>query len=189
MLILKMSLLVIITCFAIISAAQATPIVNLTVTDNYIKVGESFKVNVSVDDTISPNLGDLIAFGFDVDSSLSLFSFESVNSSINPDFFDLSMGNYIGGLKDIMAPSNAGSDILLASLSFKANNVGTESLEIDAFDHGLYYDFGDSCIDVLTDITINPSSQAPVPEPGTVLLLCLGLISLTAFKIKIRTSW
>ena len=165
-------------CIGIIPA-QATKIANFNVSDSYITVGESFDIEVSVYDDGA--LGDLTIFGFDVDSSaLSLFSYG--NATLATDFDDAGIGgDYIGGLYNGM--DNAGTDVLLATLSFTAGaTAGTDTLSIEGlFDDfsGLYYECGNEDIRGNIRIAIDP-----IPEPSTILLIGAGLLGLLGYSRK-----
>ena len=176
-----------VTCAGVMSA-NATKIASFNVLDSNITFGETFDVNVSVyDDGI---LGDLTAFGFNVDplSALSLFTYDSAVVASN--FTDGgTIGQYVGGMLNL-GTGNAGTDVLLATLTFTAGSVaGTNTLLIEGlFDssfQGLYYMGADEDISGSIDITVNSGGAAPVPEPSTMLLFGAGLIGLAGFRKKL----
>ena len=164
--------------------------ISLEVVDSYIETGESFDVQVFAQEDISA--GDLLIFGFDVDPSTTLFTYDgyTVDSAFWDDgynSFNFLDPNYVAGST---IDFNAGTNILLATLSFTSGNVaGTDTLAIeglwDGFSQGAYYFFADADIIGATDITIHGAgATAPVPEPSTVLLMGVGLLGLAGYSRK-----
>ena len=167
---------------------QALPMARLNLMDTDIYAGESFDVQVLVDgDNI--NL-DLLAFGFDVNTTGAVFAydgyeietrFDDDSSRVDPDV----AGSAFPGITD--------DDVLLATLRFTALEAGTGSLHAsgltDKLFYGLAYEIdpiipGWYAIDASLDITINPGPVAPVPEPATIILAGAGLAGLAGFKRK-----
>ena len=174
-----------VTCAGVMSA-QAIKIADFNVLDADITFGEIFGVEISVYD--DGTLGDLTAFGFNVDplSTLSLFTYDS--AVVAPDFGGAGTGStYVGGL--YAGSDNASTDVLLATLSFTAGSTaGTDTLSIEglfnAFE-GLYYEYGNEDITGSIDITVNSGGPSPVPEPSTMLLFGIGSIGLVGFRKKL----
>jgi len=184
-LIMILAAVLFVSCISIMPA-MATKYATFDVLDTCITIGESFDVNVSVYD--DGTLGDLTAFGFEVDplSSLTLFSYDYATLDTNFDNGGTG-GSYVGGLYN--GTGNAGTDALLATLSFTADSTaGTDTLNIKGmFDgdfSGLFYVSGDEDIVGSIDIDVIPPG---VPEPATMLLLGAGLVGLAGFRKKFKS--
>jgi hypothetical protein len=103
-----------ITCFGVMQAQALN--IGFDVSDSYIEVGESFDVDVWAQDDMDI-LGDLIAFGFDVDpfGALSLFTYDGY--TVDPDYDDSGYNDdptlspsYVGGIYN--GWGNAGSSLV-----------------------------------------------------------------------------
>lgn len=176
-----------IACFNAVPA-HALPTVNLNVLDNDITVGEFFDVQVIAD---GGGIGeDLLGFGFDVLSIGNFFSYEGY--VVESGFFDVSDQlnpiNVSGGFSSV-----SDDDALLATLSFKALATGSDYLGVmgayDGLFYGLFYESSGSGsgINTITNITINPQGTTSVPEPSTMLVLCIGLIGMAGLR-KFKTN-
>ena len=172
--------LVILVLLITAEGAFCIPTTRLEPLDLSITAGETFDVEVRVDGVtdVDPIFGpdELLAFGFDVVYDPG-FTYNGAtvwatydDSSLFP-YTDVA-GSYFPGV--------SGDDILLATLSFTApSTAGFYSL-------GIFSDLGDPNeglhtllypqIDMSTgiDIEVSGSTPAPVPEPGTLLLVAMG---------------
>ena len=170
--------------------AQAIPTVSLNLLDSDIYVGESFDVQVLVD---GDNIGlDILSFGFDVNTTGSVFTYDSYVIETGFDDDSLWVPPAVAGSA---FPGIADDDVLLATLSFTATGVGTGSLQAlgvtDNLFFGLAYEInlittGWYDIDSSLNIMINSGPVAPVPEPSTMLLVGTGLAGLIGFRRKLK---
>lgn len=127
-------------------------------------------------------------FGFDVaiDQPTSVLGYTGYSmGSIFDDFSDPFNPNNVSGL--YFGPGNAGEDIELATLRFEALGVGTGTIDtsglFDGMFYGLFYMFGDEDLLGSLDVSVN---AAPVPEPGTFILLLTGLAGVVGMKKRRR---
>jgi hypothetical protein len=150
-----------------------------------VNVGDSFGVEVFAQGSF--DWGDLTGFGFDVDpfGQLSNISFNSY--TIGPGFDDWGSGSFVSGVFDPFSfPPNAGQNVLLATLSFTALSIGTDTLQIEGIfsipsNSGLFYENRNESIEGHTNISV-------VPAPATILLLSSGLLGLAGIKRKFKKS-
>lgn len=166
-------------------SAMAIPTASLIVQDSDIVVGETFDVEVWID---GDDIGaELLSFGFDVD--LSSLSFISYTGYTIPEFDDDSpvVGLDVAGS---VFPGITEDDVLLATLSFSADSVGTDTLLVEGiYDSlgmsfaGLFYTVDGYDISDSLNITVN-SGSAPVPEPATMILFGTGLAGFFGSQLK-----
>ncbi len=174
--------------------AWAIPVTNLISLDSDITVGESFEVQVWVNDDIIGVDKVLTSFGFDVDPSDSLSLITYDDYTMGPQFLDDDiLPNDVNGFA---FPAVGDDDILLATLSFTAGPMaGLETLTVqglfDGMFEGLYYlglpdltelNFN---IDASLDLVIG-EAVASVPEPSTVVMMGLGLVGTALIRKKAR---
>ena len=159
-------------------------IVSLNVLDNHIEVGEHFGVEVWVDNEGLSE--ELLAFGFDVDTSGNHISY--LGYAIGSGFDDFSNPSNFNNVSGDAFPGIADNDVLLATLSFSADSVGVDSLALDGlYDglfYGLFYEVSGFDLSASTNISV---LQRSVPAPGTMLLTgfaCLVLCALGRGRTK-----
>ncbi len=174
-------LMLFITCFSIVPAQAA--IVGLNVPDSNIVVGETFDVEVLVD---GEGIGEeLLAFGFDVDTPETYFTYNgyTIETGFDDSSDPLNSYNVAG---DVF-PGITDDNVLLATLSFHADAEGSDNLTVfgiyDSSFYGLFYDTSGFDINAATNITIKP-----VPVPCTILLLSAGLTTIVAFRKRFRNG-
>jgi len=175
----------VLACALFAIPAQAIPTVSLTLLDSDILIGESFDVEVWAD---GDGIGlELVAFGFDVSTTGSAFSYDSY--ILGTGFDDSSFGpNNVTG--DAF-PGIADDDVLLATLSFTGLTEGTGSLKVEGlYDggfFGLFYETPEWDIigyDIDASMEVSVSDTVPVPEPATILLLASGIAGMGVFGRK-----
>jgi hypothetical protein len=184
----------VVTILLILIAPAHALMINLSTSNTTVIVGDSFDVVVSVYDDGA--LGDLTSFGFDVGPFCSSPVLSYTGYRIADEFWDVSdtvsnpanvSGLYTGPFEDPNQPGtfvgNSGTDAALATLFFDTSSIGNETIEIsgiyDGLFSGLFYELGGDSISASLDISV-----APVPEPGTFVLLFTGLAGVLGIKKK-----
>jgi|LGVF01.1.fsa_nt_gb hypothetical protein len=121
--------------------------------------------------------GDYLTFtGFSFNSALFVSSFWDDGDTISG---EVSWGN----------PDVWGNNTLLGTFAFTApssSSIGTENIYLgpSAGDYGIFGDEG--LIGATALMPNNPTaSVAPVPEPGTILLVATGLAGFASFRKKL----
>ncbi len=151
---------------------------------NDIFVGDMFNVNVVANGVESMN--ELLAFGFDLNYGMTEFAFNG--ATMGSLFFDDSFKFPATAVAGSTFPGLTGDDILLASLSFTSLTTGTFSLGIISslsnLNQGLTTLLGPK-IDMTQNLDIEVSG-APVPEPSTIVLMCLGLVGIVGYRNKFK---
>lgn len=185
-------LVALIPAIVLITAIQAwSATIVFDISDAYIEVDETFSVDVYAQEEAA--IGELTSFGFDVEdvplliyTGYGVAAFDWVDTGYNTNT-DLD-ASYVAGFWSDPFATNAGSSILLSTLNFTAgSSAGTTTLSIrgiyDNWDHGAYYDVAGQDILGTLDITIH-GATATVPEPGSALLLGLGMAGIAGLLRK-----
>jgi len=162
----------------------APPVVTATLTPSStnISVGDNFNVQVLAQLNTG---GDLTGFGFVIDPAvLPILSFTGY--SVGPGFFDVGSGNLVSGA--FLGFGNANSNVLLATLNFKALSAGTNTLTTNGTFNGstlglFYLDANsnnfDASLNGSLSITVKGGGAVSAPDSGTTLaLFSVGLVSL-----------
>lgn len=159
--------------------AVATPITVLEVNSTQISLGQAFEVVVKVDNDISTE--QLLAFGFDVAPISPLLEYQGY--TMGNAFMDVSFG--MNNISGAAFPGLSSSDIVLATLMFKAVDIGLAEISISGlFDnafYGLFYEISGFDIIARNTVTIGmPPINASAPLSGLMFLFALLLICFKA---------
>ena len=153
----------------------------ITFVSQGINVGDTFDVEVA----LSGNTATLLSYAFDLSFDSSILTFvDAFNGSLLPDegFLPL-VGPGGGTILNVPLTGTATGDGVLARVTFTAIAAGNPVLSIfNAFlrDDSIFSDPNAPLIEPDVNqgnITINGTN--PVPEPSTLGLVGLGLLSLT----------
>ena len=187
----------------LVPQAWAIPMARLDITVAGLEVsevtlGSSFDLDVVVYEEDPFALEDYVAaFGFVTtllpDTNPDAFT---INQIVLPDGIDPDLipdlpspypDQYISGIAnaDPLVPITFGEDTLLATLNITANAVGLFEMgivsDLDSLFEGLFTIFSDDPFDLTSSTAINVTA-APIPEPGTVMLMLVGIGGLGLLK-------
>lgn len=156
-------------------SAHAVPIVQLAGLDEEVYVNEEYTVDV-VASQISEG-DEVLSFAFDVEIDGSS---DNTAATVASPFFDDSSSFAGLDVAGSAFPGVTGDPILLATLRFAFDNVGSHQVSIlglssQAAGLGTWSGFFDIRDSVSVLAVERPAS---VPEPGTLALLGVGLIAL-----------
>ena len=172
-------------------------------TDQTYNVGDTLAYDLYADIDIEDAI---MGFGFDLSfdqgstyisnpgDSGSYPTFDSFTGNSNlfyyEPFFD--DGDTISGWRTFLEPDVSGLGIKLGTFSFTANALGIETITLGADSlgqtgaEGLVRGFSATNPGGAFMPNIPTAIAAPVPEPGTILLVATGLIGLAGFRKKLR---
>lgn len=176
--------------------------IDLAVLDTCIQVGESFDITVRVSDNdwdVDGDIDYLDAFGFDVVTGSGIvYTGYDLDTSVWLDISDSSNPANVTAMDDSMLGIQS-ADILLATLTFTAVSQGDSTISLSGLDEydslGLFYTEFDSgtygsnsfwtAIDAQQDsLIVSIPGADSVPEPATMFLLGLGILSITGVSRK-----
>jgi len=164
------------TFFTVFKANDAQAVVvNLNVLDSHIEVAENFNVEVWVD---GEGIGEeLLAFGFDVSTTSTVFSY--LGYTIESGFDDFSDPFNSSNVTGDVFPGIPNDDVLLATLMFSADSAGMDVLALDGSYDGLFFGlfYEVSGVDLIASTAIAVVASA-VSEPNVFLLICFGFFVL-----------
>lgn len=151
--------------------------------------GEIFTMDVIVNDVFDglDAFEEVLAFGFDVfisDSSLVGFTGATVTSPFLDDLASFPNTDVAGSVFPGIPNDPANNTIQLATITYEALAVGNPSLGItsdtsDSNEGLIYFLAGNVDITAIANVDI-------IPEPGSVLLFGIGLLTIAVVKRKFR---
>jgi len=176
--------LAVMLCCWIAAPTSNALVISLEPADPTITVGSDFSIDVFVGNLELDEFDEVLAFGFDIFDPSSAFTFYGADFSSSYFVDDSSRfpntevaGSVFPGLTDAFGP------ILLTRLSFTAEMEGVHSLGIVSNrsdpNQGLFTCF--DTIDLFKSVDVNVVA-APVPEPGTMVLMLMGIGGLSFLK-------
>ena len=175
-------LVILVLCLSVTQASALS--MNLVVSDSYIMPGETFSIELWVNDVFDIFPGDeVLAFGFDLtNSDPSIVSFNSATAG--PLFDDDSALFPNTDVAGSAFPGITDNSIHLATLNYTALSLGSVALgiasDVTDFNEGLVY-FMAGNIDITSSRNVNV-----VPEPSTYLLFGFGLAGLVFLRRRGR---
>lgn len=174
-----------------VRAAQATVMVNIDPV-TYANVGSTFNVNINAD--VAANEA-LVGWGFDLLFDSTQLRLNSASSSPYWDLVPVSPNpNNLTALllanPNSPDPGLSGTGLLLATLNFTCLGPGTSPLGISVDSTDLtqgFMTFDGQYASWQANTASIVQGSAPVPEPGTMILLGFGMFALAIFG-KRRTN-
>jgi hypothetical protein len=169
----------ILMCVGMVSTAVALS-VEYKLSDPTIMAGSTFDLDIIVDGAVFPDV--ILSFGFDVEVDPSEFDY--LGASVGPNFDEPLSPLPNTDVAGSAFPAASGDDILLASLTFEALLGGDYSIwvisDLTDLNEGLRT-LSPQRIDLTQKVDVSVAA-APVPEPGTLLLMLAGIGGLGFLK-------